>query len=230
MISLLRFGCGGRPRPAHAPGRGTVVCVHGFLRGRGCLWAMERSLKADGWRVENRDYPSRKWTIRKHAEDLAWELNRIAASHPGEPISFVTHSLGGLVVRAALNLPDCPAEARAGAAVLMAPPNLGSAMARRLQGSCLARLAFGPASGRELMEEEDFEPLGAFPEGMPVLVVAGDFGFNPWIAGQDDGKVGVEETRLGTPHEFRRVHAGHSWIGWCPTVLRVSKRFLRRTA
>ena len=227
LVGLLTSGCRAS-REGSGSRRGTLVCVPGFLRGKGCLWAAGRALQADGWRVEHWAYPSRERTIARHAERLTAELNRIASAHPGEPIAFVTHSLGGLVVRAALNRPDSPTEARAGVAVLMAPPNRGSVLARRLRGSSLARLGFGPASGRELMEAEDFDGLGSFPEGMRVLVVAGDFGFNPWIPGPDDGKVGVEETRLGTPHAFLKVHAGHSWIGWSPTAIRETRGFLKK--
>jgi pimeloyl-ACP methyl ester carboxylesterase len=226
--AALGAGCAA-PYPASRQ-PGTVVCVHGFMRGRGNTAAMACALRRDGWRVLNWGYPSRARTIDGHAAALAGELGRLAGAHPGEEISFVTHSLGGLVVRAALNRPDCPAEARRGRVALLAPPNRGSVLARRLSGFPPARWVFGSHAGRELMTSGDFDRLGAFPEGLPVLVLAGDAGWNPWIPGPDDGKVGVGETPLPTPHRLKRVRAWHSWIAWSPSAIRAVRGFLGRPA
>jgi hypothetical protein len=213
-----------------APSRkGSVVCVHGFLRTRASTWAMAHALRRDGWRVLNWGYASRAKPISEHSGDLVTGLKAIAAEHPGEPISFATHSLGGLVVRVALNRPDCPAEARQGRVALLAPPNRGSALARRLLGFAPARWVFGRQAGRELMEtpEDGFDALGNFPSSCEVLVLAGDAGANPWIPGPDDGKVGVDETRLKTSHTLRRLRAGHSWVAWSPAALREVRSFLK---
>ncbi len=226
-LAVLAAACLGCFR-ARAERPGTVVCVHGFMRTRANTWAAAVALRGDGWRVVNWGYASRTKMIEAHARDLATELRRIATGHPGEPISFVTHSLGGLVVRAALNRPDCPEEARRGRVVLLAPPNRGSALARRLSGFAPARWVFGKHAGRELMEtpEDGFDALGDFPPSCGVLVLAGDAGLNPWIPGPDDGKVGVDETRLSTPHRLRRVRAGHSWIAWAPQAVLAARDFL----
>ena len=224
ILAVTSMGCS----RARVERPGTVVCVHGFLRTRANTWAAAAALRRDGWRVVNWGYASRAKIIQDHAGDLVQRLKDIAAAHPGEPVSFVTHSLGGLVVRAALNRPDCPAEARRGRAVLLAPPNRGSALARKLSGAAPVRWVFGRHAGRELMEtpEDGFDALGVFPDSCEVLVLAGAAGANPWIPGPDDGKVGVEETRLRTAHAHRRVKAGHSWIAWSPETIRVVRRFL----
>ncbi len=229
IVAGLLAGCARREMGiAPQERKGMVVCLHGFLRTRANTWALSAALRRDGWKTLNWRYPSRSRTIADHAEALVGDLRKVAEAHPGEPIAFVTHSLGGLVVRAALNRPDCPQEALHGRIVLLAPPNRGSAMARKLSGLFPARWVFGNHAGRELMEtpEDGFDRLGTFPEGVQVLVLAGDLGCNPWIMGPDDGKVGVEETALPTPHVLRRVHAGHSWIAWSPNVIREVRHFL----
>ena len=100
----------------------TVVLVHGFLRSKLNMSAVSHSLKKEGWQVVNWSYPSRKRRIEEHSDKLVLQLNKIAKQNPNQPISFVTHSMGGLIVRCALNHPDCPKEAKLGKAVLIAPP------------------------------------------------------------------------------------------------------------
>lgn len=204
-----------------------VVCVHGFLRTHRNMAPIEKALKKEGWTVINWSYPSRDKRIQEHAEDLALVLAEIAEAHPGKPIHFVTHSLGGLIVRAALNVPHCPEEAKQGRAVLIAPPNQGAAYARALSRLGFFRKLMGLASGQELMTEESFAHIGTFPETKEVLVIAGNLGFNPLIKESNDGKVGLSETHLVTPHDFCTVAAGHSWITWSPTVIKIAKNYLK---
>jgi len=226
MLLASLVGLAASAMGADAP-RGTVVCVHGFLRSRANHWAVAAKLRPT-WRVVNWAYPSRARTIEGHAAALVVELRRQAAAHPGEPIHFVTHSLGGLILRAALNRPDCPPEARQGRAVLMAPPNRGAIVARRLVSIAPVRWVFGRYAGQQLMTTptDGFARLGEFPPTVEVLVIAGRAGCNPLIPGPDDGKVAVAETPLATPHAFATLRAGHSWLAWSPTALRMTRDFL----
>jgi len=62
-------------------------------------------------------------------ETLVKDLRQIAAKNPNTPIHFCAHSLGGVILRAALNHPHCPPEATKGRAVLVASPQQGSSFA-----------------------------------------------------------------------------------------------------
>lgn len=205
---------------------GTLVLVHGFMCGKMNMSALENSLKKDGWVVINWSYPSRNKWIEEHAEDLVSQLKIIANNHPDKPISFVTHSMGGLVVRHALNQPDCPIEAKMGRAILVAPPNQGSSFARSLQKYKLIRRLVGEKSGQQLITNPGFDALGNFPKGMPVLIIAGTASWNPTITDANDGQVSVKETCLKTPHHHVNCYAGHSWICFAPTVIKTIKTFL----
>lgn len=209
----------------------SVVCLHGFFRSYKCMIPIANEMRNEGMQVYLWDYPSRKKTIEEHAVCLVKVLNGIARRFPDEPIHFVTHSLGGIIVRAALNHPACPYEAKIGRASLLAPPNRGSALARKLGHCPLLRGIFGTKAGRELMtySEIEMDNLGQFPETMDVMVVAGTYGsilFKRWMEGDNDGKVTVEETRLNSPHQHYVIHKGHCWIMSCRESMALTRRFL----
>lgn len=212
-------------------GEESVICLHGFFRSSKCMIPMRSNLKKAGFAVYLWDYQGRKETIENHAENLVKMLKTIAAKNPGKPIHFTTHSLGGIILRAAVNHPDCPQEAKIGKAVLLAPPNKGAHLARHFQNCPVINLIFGKKSGKQLLtyEEEDMERLGSFPSEMKVMVVAGDkksHFFQFWVKEPNDGKVTVEETRLSTPHIHRTFYVSHNWIMTSREVINLTTDFL----
>jgi len=206
----------------------TVVCIHGFLRSKLSMSMIARSFRKDGFDVLNWGYSSRKRKIKEHAELLVMDLKLISQKKPGQPISFVTHSMGGLVLRSAINNPKCPIEAKMGKIILLAPPNRGSIIARKLGKFKLGRLIFGRYAGRELMDSSNFDYLGNFPPNLPVLVIAGSFSLNPFISGKNDGKVAVDETFLSAPHEHKIIYAGHTFISFNKKAIYYSKKFIKK--
>jgi len=204
----------------------TLVCVHGFFRTKLNMYFIEKSLKKDNFEVYNWRYKSRDKYINEHAEDLVEKLIEIAKKNPNEPINFVTHSMGGLVLRSAINHRECPIEAKMGKAILIAAPNKGSVVAQKLSSSKLARLLFKDKAGSELMEKKDFDDLGVFPPDMSVLQIVGTLGVNPWINEKNDGKVAVSETKLDSSCKQIDVKASHSWICYSPKVIKYLKEFL----
>ncbi|NGX45422.1 MAG: hypothetical protein K940chlam2_00576 [Chlamydiae bacterium] len=188
---------------------------------------MARAFEREGYQTVNWSYPSKEGTIGEHALYLNLKLQEIAHERPGEKIHFVTHSLGGIVLRTAINLPTCPEEARNGGAVLLAPPNRGSQFAHFLNKYQWVHEIFGRHAGRELLTKQNFNEVGEFPDSMRVMVVGGTAGINPWVAGDNDGKVAFEETCLKTPHTHIKTWAGHSWMMWDKRVIKRSIDFLR---
>lgn len=203
-----------------------LVCIHGFFRSKHNMVRIAHAFKNQNWNVINWGYASRNKMILDHSKDLVETLNHLVQEHPGKPIYFVTHSMGGLILRGALNLPNCPKEAFLGKIVLLAPPMRGSSMARRLYPYRIFRSIFGNYSGLELMTtlEDGFDKLGAFPN-VPILILAGTGGCNPFIHGINDGKVSVEETQMSTPHIHRLVPHGHFWISYSSKVIHQIEEF-----
>ena len=209
----------------------SVVCLHGFFRSYRCMIPLANVVRDEGLNVYLWDYPSRQKTIEEHATSLVEVLNAIAQKNPSEPIHFVTHSLGGIIVRAAMNHPDCPQEAKIGKAILLAPPNRGASLARNFQGWPIMRWIFGKKAGHQLMTytETDMRNLGQFPETKHVMVIAGQkrsrLSFK-WAKEPNDGKVTVEETRLDSPHDHHILNVGHSWIMTSRKSISLMKSFL----
>jgi hypothetical protein len=203
----------------------TLVTLHGFMGYPWNLYYITAPYDAQQMNVINWAYPSREKKIEEHAVDLVKELQKISYNNPGRPINFITHSMGGLVLRAAINHADCPEEAKIGSAALLAPPNQGACWGRFLSQFEISHQIGLDASGKELMTELDFEHLGQFPETMSVLVIAGNLSYNPFIPGENDGTVAVDETFLTTPHQHVVIHAGHKSILLSQQAAQIIYRF-----
>ncbi len=215
-----------RSQGIQAPSRHLVLLVHGILRSTGTFSALEKALIGAGLDAVAISYPSSRSTIEEHAEELARLLDRQEGT---ETVSFVTHSMGGLVVRHLL--------ARDGAwkrrikvhrVVMIAPPNRGSAIARLLADVPAYRLVTG-AAGQQLTPQA----VARIPMlDHPFAIIAGgkgdDGGFNPLLPGDDDGTVGVAETRLEGATDFLVVPEIHALISNHQETIRATINFLKR--
>ena len=207
----------------------SIYFIHGFMRSASSMKKMAKAFQKQDYETYLWNYPSSSQTIEEHSQLLVEELQKCAQHHKGEPIHFVTHSLGGIILRAALNHPDCPEEAKIGRAVLLAPPNQGSRFARFLNRFKLMRKILGRKSGYQLLTTDTFDHLGQFPEKLDVLIISGTFGWNPIVKEKNDGKVGLSETILTTPHRQITVPCGHSWIMCSSNVIKHSLDFVSKS-
>lgn len=204
-----------------------LVCLHGFMRSYSNMSLFSYQFKKEGWEVYVYDYPSKKRTIEEHSLDFIEYLEELQEKHPDATFYYATHSMGALILRAALSSEECPKQVKQGKAVLVAPPNRGSAYGRFLSKFKKVQKLAGPNAGRQLLftKKDGFDYLGSFPESLRVMVIAGTCGCNPTIEGLNDGKVGIEETRLKTPHLYKEVFAGHSWICHTPKTVELALDF-----
>ena len=169
-------------------------------------------------------YPSSRGTIEEHAKGLAELLNRQEGT---ESVSFVTHSMGGLVVRNLLG--------RDGAwknrinirrIVMIAPPNQGSAIARVIKDLPPYRLIYGEA-GQELTPAQ-VSRIPAIEHSFAIIAggKSDGRGFNPLLPGDDDGTVAVDEARLEGAAGFLVVPEIHTLISNHPITIRATVNFL----
>lgn len=210
----------------------SVVCVHAFLRSYRSLKPIGKTLEKENYDVFIWNYETRKFTLERHAEHLIRLLKKIAELKPGVPINFVTHSIGGVIVRVALSHPDCPQEAKHGKAILMAPPNAGSHLARRYRSIRLVQFIFGGKLGRQLLTycPKKMLNVGKLPKTVDVLILSGNrpSRFIPFhMPLENDGKVCIIETHLDTPHKAYVINTNHTYIITDRKSLYLTKEFLK---
>lgn len=209
-----------------APGRDCVVLLHGMGRTPRSMKRLEWSFRRDGYQVRNIAYPSTRQPVERLAhEHLAPALRAINLPRDGR-IHFVTHSLGGIVLRQYLATNLLP---NLGRVVMLAPPNQGSEVADRLKGNPLYRFSTGPSGQQVGIGPNDLpRRLGAVD--FPLGVIAGDRSLNPFFSrllpGQDDGKVSVSSTRVEGMNDFMTMHTSHTWLMWRRPVIDQALAFL----
>ena len=204
-----------------------VILLHGLGRSRWSMRTMEKALTQSGYRVFNMGYPS----TTKAIPDLAAELH-VQVQHccHTNQTHFVTHSLGGILVRSYLT--HYPLD-NLGRVVMLSPPNKGSELVDVLGKVGAFTFILGPASGQ----------LSTQPSGIPnqlnqrgpvdfeLGVITGNRSFNPltsWlIPGPDDGRVSVNSAQVAGMADFLVVPRTHTFIMSSRTVIEQTVNFLR---
>ncbi|KPV41258.1 hypothetical protein AN478_04060 [Thiohalorhabdus denitrificans] len=181
---------------------------------------LARRLRRAGFPTHRFGYPTRHATVADHAERLdAWLAARFT---PGEPLGFVGHSLGGVVLRAlAERRPEWFAEGRT---VMLGTPNQGSAGAAFIAQWGPGRWWLGVA-GRELRAGADLSwPVP--PGEVAVLAGARSRWWTRWLLEEpNDGLVTVAEACLPGA-ELRTLPAGHTGMIFNRRVAEATAHFL----
>ena len=189
----------------------TVVLLHGLGRTAKSMTYIQERLTDAGYHVFNYDYESRKNEIDSLVTDLQQYLET-CCSRKESDLHFVTHSLGGILVRAliARERPE-----NLGRVVMLSPPNKGSQTVDLLKDYPLFKKILGPASLQLGTDPESF-PNRLGPADFELGIITGDRTIDPvssWIIpGVDDGKVAVENTKLEGMADFRIVNVSHAYI------------------
>lgn len=204
-----------------------VILLHGLCRTSRSMTKMEHALVEAGFKVRNVDYPSRTAPVEKLADDAIGKAIADCEQNGAIKIDFVTHSLGGILVRSYLSRHKLPTLGRV---VMLAPPNQGSEVVDKLGGWSLFKRINGIA-GNELGTGKDSIPNRLGPANFPVGIIAGDRSIN-WInsfliPGRDDGKVSIERTKLAGMSDHTVIHTSHPFIMRNRHAIRQTIRFLR---
>lgn len=211
----------------HTPADGVrrvVVLQHGMFRSSWALGRLARSLAANGYEVHNLDYPSTSGTLAEHAARLRDGIEAIAAAGPIGELSFVGHSMGGLVVQEYLRRPDArPATS----CVYLAVPHRGALLADLRKHWFLFRWVMGEKAAMQLSPGDPFhrQPI---PRPVRAGAIVGDIGEgNASIPGRDDGTVAVGEAVYPGVDATVVLPYGHTRIAYAPETIRQVLTFLR---
>lgn len=204
----------------------TVILLHGLTRRARCMKRIENALRQQGFATLNIDYPSRHHDIPKLVENFILPKIRDHISSKETPLHFVTHSMGGILVRYLLQHHPI---AHLGRIVMLAPPNKGSEWVDLLKNLSLFRYIYGPA-GQQLSTNHT-----SIPNILPALeaeigVITGNRNLNPlanWVfKGPHDSRVSVTSAQLTGMKEFLVVPCHHSFIMYNQQVIKHIVQFL----
>ena len=202
-----------------------VMLLHGLGRGAGSMSALADHLAEAGFSVHNFDYASTDHTPEQLVALVGEEIERCCAD--ARRLHFVTHSLGGILVRARL---AAERPENLGRVVMLAPPNRGSEIVDVLGETGVFELALGPTA-TELGTDDGSLPNRLGPPTYEVGIIAGTASINPVgsaiLPGDDDGTVSVDRTKLEGATDFILADATHTFIMRDPDVARQVVHFLR---
>ena len=204
-----------------------VVLLHGLRRSAWAMSRLEASLSEAGYQVYNRDYPSTSAPVESLAvQEIGDALDWCRAQTSGQ-VHFVTHSMGGILVRSYLQERAIP---ELGRVVMLAPPNHGSEVVDRIGDWWLFRKLTGPA-GQQLGTGADGIAASLKPVSAEIGVIAGTRTVDPWLSwmipGDDDGKVSLPSTRLKEMRDYLIVPASHAFIMRKKAVIEQVMTFLQ---
>ncbi len=193
-------------------GQPGVILLHGLVRTR---WSMRRpagQLCRAGYTVVNVGYPSRSCTIEVLAHTVLPPAINELKQQGCHCIHFVTHSMGGLLVRAYLAEQPLPGLGRV---VMLSPPNQGCELVDYFSRFRWFHALFGPAAC-QLTTVVNGLPRRLGPLSCPVGIITGVRPviplFSRFFAGANDGRVSVASAQLPGMADFITVPLGHSLL------------------
>ena len=229
VATLLIGACATTPRTvvvAAADSRDCVVLIHGLNRSYRAMSKMARGLQDAGFTTANVDYPSQLGPIEELAPLVINEGLEKCRAADADRVHFVTHSIGGILLRYAHDdspIPDL------GRVVMLAPPNQGSELVDLTKNWPGAELISGKA-GLQLGTDEGSIPAQLGPVDFELGIIAGtgtiSF-FSAMLPNPDDGKVSVERTKVEGMDDFLVVDNSHHYIMTSDTVIANTAEFLR---
>jgi hypothetical protein len=205
-----------------------IILLHGLARSSVSMKAVEWRLEEEGYFVVNNSYP---W-LGKNIEEIAppaVEEGLTACREAGKSqVGFVTHSMGGIVLRQYLQSKSIAGMWRV---VMLAPPNQGSMMADQLMANEMIEPLL-PKPARQLGTGDNSIPKMLGPVDFELGIIAGSNTRTIGSVGLDevenDGTVAVEETYVEGMQDIIVMPVDHSFLMWRSEVLDQVVQFLHR--
>jgi pimeloyl-ACP methyl ester carboxylesterase len=221
-----------------------VIVLHGLFRSRNSMDSLCDYLAEHGaHEVFNVTYPSTRDDIGEHARSLARIIDNLDGI---EEINFVGHSMGNIVIRyylGDLRKQEAQTNHTSGAAdisqgkrpkfrrfVMLAPPNHEAQLATVFADNIIFKTVSGQ-SGQQLGRQwKDLESRLATPDFEFAIIAGGknnDKGYNPLLAGDNDGTISVDIAKLSGARDFTVLPVLHSFIMDDAGVKELTLQFLQ---
>jgi pimeloyl-ACP methyl ester carboxylesterase len=211
-------------RPA---GRHLVLLLHGIFRSKDSFGPMVRALRAAGYEAHALNYPSTRQSLQDHADQVQTLLAHV---RDADRVSFVTHSMGGMVARIVLSRLDAPWRARVvpHRLVTIGTPNRGAEAVTRIEQlpAPLVDAIAGPSLRQLRPSAAATIPRPTIPFGVVAGARGDPRGYNPLLDGDDDLTVRTEEALLDGAEDTLLVPVVHTLLMIHPTVVRATLAYL----
>ncbi len=187
-----------------------VYVIHGYANPKEVLGEIEKDILKAGFVTENYAYPG----INEELDSLGMQLYLDVKAQKFDTVSFVTHSMGGLVVRAMLKYsgldPDFPLIYRI---VMITPPNQGADIADFFKTKPKYKKFLGPNVQKMETDSNSYANKLPIPINVEVGIIVGirgkKNGYNLLIDGDNDGLLKPERTTLGNEKDVIYLKYNH---------------------
>lgn len=203
--------------------RELVVLLHGMRRTGRSMGKMASALREAGYDTAICSYPSR-WGVHETATNVFAAVGPLVARAP--KVHFVTHSLGGILLRDAFRNGDVPVNL--GRVVMLGPPNGGCQHIDRFVELPFFSAVWGTPA-RELGTAPESFPNRLPPVDFDCGIIAGTDGglLSRLLPGPNDGKVTVASAGAAGGTEVIELPVNHTWMMRDNRAIAATVRYLR---
>ncbi len=203
-----------------------IYLIHGFCSIPLSMVRIKKELLKRGYTVENYGYRS----VRNDLEILGKRLHREIAALPEDSVSFITHSMGALVVRSMCRHLDSsdrfPFIHRF---IMIAPPNRGAEIADYLSSSKAISVLLGPNLGKMRTDSGSYANSLPLPKCEKTGTIVGigkkGFWFDRRVSRLSDGYLTPGRALLGIETDIAFVNESHNLISMRSRVVELVVRF-----
>jgi hypothetical protein len=205
-----------------------IYVIHGYGSSKLMMCKIDKRLKKERFFSVNYGYRS----VSKDLDTIGKELYVSIKKSRVDTISFVTHSMGALVVRSMLqylvNDTSFPTIFRI---VMIAPPNHGAEIADFYASKRILRKILGPNIEHMKTDSNSYANNLPVPDNSEIGIIIGKkrnkLGYGLFIKGDNDGLLTAERAKLNIAKDIIIVKGEHNFLTQNKFVRKLIVEFLQ---